>query len=495
MKAHASAFSRHFSSMQTVKTRDVAPRARPDAVASSVSVDAVIFWLYAAALAWTPFWYGSNDLVAWGVNAVIFPGLAATYETSILVRGERHPVGVRKLALPAALFVAVAGWIWIQVSTWVPPTLAHPVWGMASEALEQPLSASISVNRDLTVLALVRLLTATSVLWLALQLCRDGARAILLIKCIAATACFYAAYGLIAFGFKAGRLPWLEGPSNLEFVSSTFINRNSFATYAGIGLIAMCGLILRLYRHQVTSVEGPRELRIASFIQATGEKGAALVAGAFLLVAALLLTGSRGGIIAAALGLFTLGALTFRRGKKRSTEQLETIIFVTLCVAVCFIFFGDLFVGNLAARGLHDTNRLAVALIVLMSILDAPFQGHGYGTFADVFPMYRDRSISVQGAWEQAHNTYLEIFQGLGLLFGSLLIAAVVLLVFRCINGATTRHGNVTVPRVAASVAILVGVHALVDFSLQIQAVTLTFMAILGAGVAQSESSRVALTD
>ena len=48
------------------------------------------------------------------------------------------------------------------------------------------------------------------------------------------------------------------------------------------------------------------------------------------------------------------------------------------------------------------------------------------------------------------------------------------------------------VPRIAASVAFLVGFNALVDFSLQIQAVALTFMALLGAGVAQSESSRLA---
>jgi hypothetical protein len=481
--------------MQTVKANHVNPRAALDAAAPATSVDGVVFWLFAAALAWVPFWYGSNDLAAWGVNAVIFPGLAAGYELSILARGERHPIGVRNIALPAVFFVAVVAWIWIQAATWVPSTLVHPVWSMAAEALEQPLRASISVNRDLTILALVRLLTAASAFWIALQLCRNAARASLLIKCIAAIGCFYAAYGLIAFGFRAGRLPWLEGPSALEFVSSTFINRNSFATYAGIGLIAICGIILRAYRHQVTSVQGPRELRIASFIEATGDRGAALVAGAFLILAALLLTGSRGGIIATALGLFVLGVLTFRRGKRRSTEQLETIIFVSLCVAAGFLFFGDLFVGSLAARGLHDTNRIAVALIVLTSILDAPLQGHGYGTFIDVFPMYRDRSISVQGVWEQAHNTYLEIFQGLGLLFGSLLIAAVVLLVLRCIKGATTRQGNVTVPRVAASVAILIGVHAIVDFSLQIQAVTLTFMAVLGAGVAQSESSRLALAD
>jgi hypothetical protein len=44
-------------------------------------------------------------------------------------------------------------------------------------------------------------------------------------------------------------------------------------------------------------------------------------------------------------------------------------------------------------------------------------------------------------------------------------------------------------------VAFLVGAQALVDFSLQIQAITLTFVAVLGAGVAQSESSRLAVRD
>src|SRR5438046_3142825 len=138
---------------------------------------------------------------------------------------------------------------------------------------------------------------------------------------------------------------------------------------------------------------------------------------------------------------------------------------------------------------------MAVYLITLWSILDAPVLGHGYGTFIDVFPIYRDHSIGSIGVWEQAHNTYLEIFQGLGLVFGSMLVACVLLFMLRCVRGATTRQENVTVPRVVVSAACLVGVHALVDFSLQIQAVTLTFMAVLGAGVAQSESSRLAMKD
>jgi hypothetical protein len=109
--------------------------------------------------------------------------------------------------------------------------------------------------------------------------------------------------------------------------------------------------------------------------------------------------------------------------------------------------------------------------------------------------MYRDGSVSVAGIWLQAHDTYLEIFQGLGLLFGSLLIASVVLLVLRCVKGALQRQSNMMVPQVATSAAFLLGVHSLVDFPLQIQAIALTFVALLGAGVAQSESSRLVLAD
>jgi O-Antigen ligase len=452
-------------------------------------------WALLGGLPWAPFWYGSNDLVAWGINAVVFPGLALIYELSILMRGKQHPIGIKLIALPAGLFAGALVWTWLQTATWVPSTLIHPIWGMAADALERPVDGSISVNRDATALALIQLITVTSVFWLTLQLCRDAQRATVLLKGVGAIVCFYAVYGLVAFAFKAGRVPFMEGPATVGVVTSTFVNRNSFATYAGIGLVVVCGLILRLYRHQVAPVDGPRQLRIASFIETTGEQGAVLLGGAFVILVALLLTLSRGGIIATGLGLFVLGLSTFRRQKRRSTELVEAIGFGTIAVAGVFLVFGDTFVGSLSERGFGDANRLAVDLISLRSILDAPLTGYGLGTFADIFPMYRDRSISVFGIWEQAHNSYVEIFQGLGLLFGSMFLGSILLLVIRCVKGVTTRRENVTVPRVAVAVSCLVGVHALVDFSLQMQAVALTYAALLGAGVAQSKSSRVLVND
>jgi O-antigen ligase len=191
-----------------------------------------------------------------------------------------------------------------------------------------------------------------------------------------------------------------------------------------------------------------------------------------------------------------LGALTLQLRKKQFAEQREVIIAIcAVLVAATFLVFGDLVAGKINQEGFSDQSRMAVYLIAIRSILNAPLLGYGYGTFADVFPMFRDQSVGIWGKWEMAHNTYLEVFQGLGALFGSMLVASVVILVLRCVRGVMARQMNETLPCVAASVAFLLGAHALVDFSLQMQAIALTFMALLGAGVAQSASSRRMLAD
>ena len=200
---------------------------------------------------------------------------------------------------------------------------------------------------------------------------------------------------------------------------------------------SICGLLLRLYRDEFKSVGGSIRFRIASFIEVTGRKGVALFGGIFLVLVALLLTGSRGAIGSTALGLFVLGALTLRLRKRQFAEQREAIIVIcALLVAATFVIFGDIVVGKITQQGLHDENRMAVYTIAMRSIFDAPLLGYGYGTFADVFPMFRDQSVGTFGKWPTAHNTYLEVFQGLGLLFGAMLIAIVITLVLRCLRGA-----------------------------------------------------------
>ena len=37
-----------------------------------------------------PFWNGSNELIAWGINAILFPGLAAIYYSDELHLENDH---------------------------------------------------------------------------------------------------------------------------------------------------------------------------------------------------------------------------------------------------------------------------------------------------------------------------------------------------------------------------------------------------------------------
>lgn len=468
-------------------------QARP-VVRPRVAIEAALFWLYIAGLAWVPFWYGSHGLLPWGINAMFFPALVIVYEASLLAEGRRHPVALRQIGLPAVFFLSVAAWIVGQSMTTMPQALHSPIWSLAADALGTPVRGSISVDPDLTRQALVRLITSASVFWLALQFGRDAALANRMIVAIAVISTVYAAYGLAVFATAPGNFLSVETRRAPNYVTSTFYNRNNFATYAGLGVVVISGLISRYYRH-ARATSGPSRLRIAAIIDATGKGGALHISALFVVAVALLLTGSRGGIISACLGCFVLIGLTAAHGRRPAHGRRDFVLVVTVVVMFVFVGFGDTFVDKMGQQGLGDASRLATYLLTIGSILDAPLLGYGYGTFADVFPMFRDRSIDTTGVWLMAHNTYLEVFQGLGLLFGGLLIASVALLAFRCIVGASKRRLNATIPYIAGSAASLVAVNSLVDFSLQIQAVTLTSMAILGAGVAQSVSSQVEMHD
>ena len=458
-------------------------------------IDALIFAGLLMALAWVPLWLGSNRLLPWGLNAVLFGGLTMAYEIALLLRGRNHPVGIKVLMVPVALFAIVIAWIYVQMSTLAPVSLHHPIWPIASDVLNNHLAGTISVDCDLTFLALLRLLTCAAVLWLSIQLCRDRFRAQLMLRAVSIIVAAYAIYGLIAYALFSSAILWFGAADAQGYVRSTFVNRNSFATYAGLGLVATLGCLLRLYRHEMPETSGSLAHRISIFIETTGRQGVILIGTGLIILVALLATGSRGGISATALGLIALFLLTFARRKRRATEQIEAILFVSLALVAGFFFFGDTFAGRIAAEGFTDVSRMAVYTITLQSILSSPILGFGYGTFVDVFPLYRDRSVSVDGIWDHAHNSYLEVWQGLGLLFGTMLMVAIGWLLYLCLKGALNRRQNAMPAIVASSACLLVAAHAVVDFSLEIEAVALTFMALLGAGVAQSMSSNRIVSD
>jgi O-antigen ligase len=461
----------------------------PAAEQSSRQIDHLIFWAAILGLAWAPFWFGSNREIAWVINAGYFGGLVLVFEGSLLGQRRAHPVSAKRVAFAILAFAAVCGWICIQASTLTPPPWHHPFWQFESEGLDLDLPGSITINRADTYVALLRLLTEGCVFWLFLQLGRSPQRAHLLVKSIAGIGIIYAIYGLVAFFVLPGTVLWFTKDAYLESVTSTFINRNSYATYAGIGLL--CGLAVSVDQYVRDGARAGRSTlrRAAALLASTAGPAGRWLAGSFTLGMALVLTGSRGGILASIAGLLAFALLMLMRGRS-AVAGLGTFL-ALFTVAIAVFAFGDLFAARLTSFGDDAADRLAVYRLTYLSIFDAPWTGYGYGTFKTVFPMYRDNSVPALGIWDKAHNTYLEIFQGLGIPLATLFIGLLLTLVGRCAYAALTRHSAAMVPLVATGATAIVALHALVDFSMQIQAVALTWTALIGAGVAQSWSARV----
>ena len=454
------------------------------------ALDSLCFWAIIGGLAFAPFWFGGNLPLAWGIHAIWFAGVTVAYEIGRLAAARRRPIALRKIWIPVACVVVTAIWAAMQITPGMPGAYQHPVWQMASEALGRPVVGAISINPDETAIALLKLTTAACLFWTTMQLCRDSNRARNLIAAIAAIGALYALYGVIAFFAFPKTILWYPKIFYNDSVTSTFINRNSYATYAGIGLIAAIAMASQHFMSK--DREGGRAVkrRIASLVAAASGGGGAWLAAAFIIGIALILTISRGGISATLGGVIALAAMVSLRGRKNAAGAGFGVLAALAILGVAVFTFGDAFSDRLATQGFASDDRLAVYRLGLLSISDAPLFGFGWGTFQQVLPMYRDSSLGPFGVWDLAHNTYIELFQGLGVPAAALFVLGIAVLFLRCARAALTRGHSAIAPLVATSATFIVFLHAFVDFSLQMQAVTLTWAALLAAGVAQSWGGR-----
>jgi O-antigen ligase len=288
----------------------------------------------------------------------------------------------------------------------------------------------------------------------------------------------YSAYGLFLAAAYENAIPGFAPAEGGGEVRSTFINRNSFAVFAGLGLMT----ILTLAARRMSADVGAPGL--AGWVERLGSRGGLIAAG-LVVVAALLGSASRGGILSCAVGAVALFGLLAERRRRRG-ETRSGLLFAALALGLAFALFAGPLAARLVDVGLLDARRLAVYRIVGGEIVERPLIGFGYGAFAETFPLYRDATLSPVGVWEMAHNAYLELGLGLGLLAAAALIIALGLLARRCFLGALSRNRSSEAPLIATSACALIGVNAIVDYSVQIEGVTLTFMTLLGLGVAQS---------
>ena len=200
---------------------------------------------------------------------------------------------------------------------------------------------------------------------------------------------------------------------------------------------------------------------------------------------------SRGGLLSIGLTVLVLVFVLFLATRPRLPVVLAVVAAALLAGWGLLAASGGI---TLERLGQFDANydveaagRLTFWQISLDMVADRPWQGHGYGNFEAAFAQHRDERFDARV--DLAHNTYIEHLVELGVPATLLLYLGPVLLFGYCVRGVFVRRRDQVFPLVAVGATVLVALHGLVDFSLQIPAVAVTYAALLGIGVAQAMPS------
>jgi O-antigen ligase len=447
----------------------------------------LFLWSLLAIALWTPLPFGSARPWAAGALAIALGLVVMARGLADLARPEDEPIDSRMLRLPAALFGLVLAWAIIQSLPLVPAAWQHPLWAEVQPLLSLPTTATVGIDGSAARGALVHLLIDAAAFWLGFRVAQrpEGARALL--HGVAAIGALYAGWGLFVYGSGNRTVLWFDKWAYPDDLTGTFINRNSFATFAGLALLASLALLIDTLLARVDFQQSGRAL-LRSFADLLATNAAWLLAAMALTATAVMLTHSRGGALSTVSGVLGLLLMTFLAPSLRGPWRGGFTIAAAAGMIAILVISGATTLGRIADTVWDVEGRREIYELTLEAIGNTPLLGTGLGSFKWIFPTYRTEDLPF--TIELAHNDYLENMLELGIPAALLLTGAVALLVFACLRGVFRRRRNAIIPCVGVGASLLVGVHACFDFSLQIPAVSLFYLLLLGAGVAQSAPTR-----
>lgn len=438
--------------------------------AGDVPLQGLLGWLTLVFVLAVAIPYGGVEPTSWFFFALLAIPLLAVQNLIDLRFG---PGSAGRALWPWLLMmVGVFGWVVIQTMPGIAPRLAHPAWSLVPDAVPRISADPIAGYHGLS-----RYLLYFSVFWIMMRASRRPDRAMLFLKTIALCTSALALFGLGAAAM--GTNPLLENQGGT--VRASFVNRNSYATYAVFGLVTN----LAVYLHTVKSDREDTALALRNFLEAFFSRGWLYFLGALFCAAALLGTQSRAGVLSGLIALIVLFWLHFRAKDADLRFGLPAVILVVG-------FAGFFLSAGVVARlmGTDDESlRFIIYPHVVEAILERPLLGHGLGSFHDVFRQYVPLEAS-RGEWHLAHSSYLENLFELGIPAASLFFLALTGITLSMLRGNLQRRRHRTFSNIALACIAGSGFHSLFDFSLQIPAVTLLFVTLCAIGWAHCRSQR-----
>jgi len=326
---------------------------------------------------------------------------------------------------------------------------------------------------------------------------------------VAANGAALAFFGLVQKLSYNGMIYWTVPLSQGGSPFGPFVNRNNAAGYLNLCLACALGMVVWAFqRSGFLGVTAPRvhafsprhpaprrrSLGLADFIARLNGYSAVAVVFASLIVAGVICSLSRGGIIAlvSAIGLTSVIALASRRFSGR--RVWAAIVVLGGLGLVGWVNAGDAVRARLATlleRAAFEEGRMGHWRDAMKAVPDFWRTGSGLGTYRYVYGLYETKPSNVW--FHHAENQYLETLVEGGVVGLALLATFLALVGTACWR--LLRAG----PDELAPVVGLVGlfaltsqsIHACFDFGLRIPANSILFALI--CGTVSSRAARVAL--
>jgi hypothetical protein len=428
--------------------------------------------------------YGSADAIP--LNLLSAAICATAIVASPLPFRNRTIATVWTLA--ALTLAALIGVAWASSLTPAPFGLENPIWAVVRAFGEAGDMGALSAAPLQTRLTMAALAPALAFL-VALRVFQTSDEAIDFLRWLAHFGALFALFALLQHLFNPGGILMSSKQAYQNAVVGTFVYQNAAGAFFGLGTVLSLAFVLhyleliqpgRVWSHLASSAAPPpRQYRLFARYSAM----------TFVQAVALALTTSRGAVfatLAASLALFF--CLKPSRRSRREPEARRR----KAGPALRFTLYGAggllsvLFVERVVFRLTHhsDGGRFCVYRATWRAIGDYwPF-GSGFATFGDVFPAYRDACMPVDGIWMQAHNVFLEGTLALGAVFpvACFLIYSLFGVIFA--RAIRSGDGRRYAAAAGASAWLLVTLHSLVDFSVQISGVGVFVAALTAACLA-----------
>ncbi len=390
-----------------------------------------------------------------------------------------------------------AGYNW-QVERWLLLAISAPLlllgWGLTLNAhsifdadysvflsLTSPLpQAPGSVDYSLSLATMRRVTVLIGTIWVVADLAQDSGWLLRLWWAIGLAGGSIALLGLVQKATGAQMILWdsLErGEPPVKTFFATYYYHGNAGAYLNLVLPAVLGLAFRYTRRRFNPFA--RALWLTLLL---------------VLIVAVFSDTSRMGQFIAVLLMLTLLVMS-------AGQLLRRVRYVELKTALVALAVGALGLWAMTRESHLDQSmrrweqlqeswmgdaRWLVDEAATMSLAEAGAFGFGPGTFAVAFPYFNQLDERAQGSWLFLHNDHLQTFMEWGWVSGALwelmfvggLVVAILTLTDRSHERLIARRRTLLALSIVALAGV--GIHALVDFPLQISSIQLYAALYLG---------------